>query len=191
MFKFLPGLLLLQLVTAGLFYIGINWSHDPQFIIVLIAFAVIVAVLTTFWFGSIVRDMHHSSHAKLQARHAKDREKIILKAEREKAKVTSKSYQQIEKATKNAHAKANFKVGAAFAAAIAAGGIMIMGQLVTVGMMVLIASGSGLAGYLARAKQDRLPGSKYLSLPKIKPKNIKQTDQAQPGSRKKRLTSSS
>ena len=128
MFKFLPGLLLLQLVTAGLFYIGINWSHNPQLIIVLIAFAVIVAVLTTFWFGSIVRDMHHSSHAKLQARHAKDREKIILKAEREKAKVTSKSYQQIEKATKNAHAKANFKVGAAFAAAIAAGGIMIMGQ---------------------------------------------------------------
>lgn len=173
MFKFLPGILLIQLVTAGLVYIGINWPYDPQLISVLIAFAVILAVLTTFWFGSIVRDLHSSSDAKLHQKHAKEREKILLKAERDKAKVTSKSYQQVEKATKNAHAKANFKVGAAFAIAIGAGGIMLLSQLVTVGMMVLVASGSGLAGYLTRARQDRLPGNTPPPPPKIKQKNIK------------------
>ncbi len=173
MFKFLPGILLIEIFTAGLVVLGINWSHSPQHIIVLVAFAIIVAILCTFWFGSIVANMHHSSHAKLQEKHAKEREKILLRAERDKAKVTSKSYQQIEKATKNAHAKANFKVGAAFAAAVGVGGIMILSQLVTVGMMVLVASGSGLAGYLVRARQDRLSADTSALLPAAKQKNIK------------------
>jgi Flp pilus assembly protein TadB len=174
MFKFLPGILLIQLVTAGLVFIGINWLHEPQLIIVLIAFAIIFAVLTTFWFGSIVSNLHNSAHTKLQAKHAKDREKILLKAERDKAKVTSKSFQQVDKASKNAHAKANFKVGAAVAVAIGAGGIMILSQLFTVGVMILIASGSGLAGYLTRARQERLTRNNQLPLLKVKQADIKQ-----------------
>ncbi|MDX2505750.1 MAG: hypothetical protein QNL62_14915 [Gammaproteobacteria bacterium] len=173
MFKILPGILLIQLVTAGLVFIGIKWLHEPQLIIVLIAFAVIFAVLTTFWFGSIFRNMHNSTQAKLQAKHAKDREKILLKAERDKAKVTSQSYQQVEKATKSAHAKANFKVGAAFAVAFGAGGIMLLSQLITVGMMILVASGSGLAGYLTRARQERLSRNTQLPLSNVKPTGIK------------------
>jgi len=133
-----------------------------------------IAVCTTFWFGSIVNNLHNSTHAKLQAKHAKDRERILLKAERDKAKVTSKSYQQVDKASKNAHAKANFKVGAAVAVAIGAGGIMILSQLFTVGVMILIASGSGLAGYLTRARQERLTSNNQLPPLKVKQADIKQ-----------------
>ena len=174
MFKFLPGILLIQLGTAGLVFIGINWLHEPQLIIVLIAFAIIFAVLTTFWFGSIVSNLHNSTHAKLQAKHAKDRERILLKAERDKAKISSKSFQQVDKASKNAHAKANFKVGAAVAVAVGAGGIMILSQLFTVGVMILIASGSGLAGYLTRVRQERLTSNNQLPLLKVKQADIKQ-----------------
>lgn len=166
MFRFLPGLLLIQLVTVGLVLICLKWSHDSQFVIVAVASGVLAAFLTTFWFGSIVRNIQNSSQAKLKARHAKDREKIIRGAAREKAQAASASYQQIEKATKKANAKANFKVGAYFAVAIGAGGIMILSQLVTVGMMVLVASGSALAGYLIRVRQDRLSRKKQLTLPK-------------------------
>lgn len=166
MFKFLPGILLIQLVTAGLVIICVKWSQEPQLVFVVIAFGLILAVLTTFWFGSITRNVENSTHTKLLAKHAKDRERIIRRAEREKAQVTSKSYQQMEKAAQKAGAKANFKVGAAFAAAVGVGGFMIFSQLVTVGMMVLIASGSGLAGYLVRVRQDRL--SRKNQLPRQK-----------------------
>jgi Flp pilus assembly protein TadB len=187
MFKFLPGILLLQLVTAGLVLICVSWSQEPQLIIVVAAFGFILAVLTTFWFGSIVRNMQNSTQAKLQAKHAQDRERIIRRAEREKAKVTSESYQQIEKAAQKAHAKANFKVGASFAAAIGIGGIMVFSQLVTVGMMVLVASGSGLAGYLVRAKQDRQSRKNKLSIPKVTQAITKQIDEKKPVSEKNKL----
>lgn len=180
MFRLLPGILLIQLVTAGLVYIGVHWSHEPQLIIVLISFALIFAVLVTFWFGSIFRNMHHLTQAKLEAKHAKSRERILLKAERDKAKVASQSYQQVEKATQNAHAKANFKVGAAFAVAIGAGGIMIISQLVTVGMMLLVASGSGLAGYLTRVRHEH-QSNNQLPQPDIKQINSK------PSARKKSI----
>ncbi len=165
----------------------VSWSQEPQFIIITVAFGIILAVLTTFWFGSIVRNVHNSTQTKLQAKHAQDREKIIRRAEREKAKVTSKSHQQIEKAAQKAQAKANFKVGASFAVAIGAAGIMIFSQMVTVGMMVLVASGSGLAGYLIRVRQDRLFWKKKLPPPKVIQATTKQVGAKKPVSRNTKL----
>lgn len=163
MFKFLPGILLIQLVTAGFMFAAMNKSEEPQLVIVIISLSLLVAILAAFWFASIARDMHKTVQTKMQKQHARDREQILVNAEREKADIANKSYQKIEKETKKAHAKANFKVGFAFAAAAGAGGLMIFTQLVTVGMMVLIASGSGLAGYLARARQERLSKSKQIA----------------------------
>ena len=156
MFKFLPGIILVQIITASLVYIAIKWSLETQLLITLVIFSFIIAILITFWFGSIVHQIHHVNQSILQQKHAKERDKILLNAEREKAKITSKNNQQINKNTKSIIAKANFKVGLAVAGAVAIGGIMIMSQLVTVGMMMFVASGSGLAGYLARSKQERL-----------------------------------
>jgi Flp pilus assembly protein TadB len=184
MFKFLPGILLIQLVTAGLVFLGVRWWQDPQFIIVIVAFGIILAILTTFWFGSIVQNMQKSTHAKMQAKHFQDREKIIRRAEREKAKVTSDSYRQREKAALKASAKTNLKMGAALAVAIGTGSLMIFSQLVTVGMMVLIAAGSGLAGYLFRVKQDRLAWKNQLQLPKVLQPAAKQIDAKKPVSAK-------
>ncbi len=173
MFKFLPALFILPIKTARLVDIVLNWPSDPQLIIVLIVFAFIIAILSTFWFASIVSNIHHSSHAKLQEKHAKDREKLLLKAEREKAKISLKNNKQIDQSTKNIIAKANFKVGLAVAAAVGIGGIMIISQLVTIGMMMLVASGSGLAGYLVRARQDRLDHDDNLTIIKLKQKTSK------------------
>ncbi|MGW8193742.1 MAG: hypothetical protein ACWGOX_05695 [Desulforhopalus sp.] len=180
MFRFLPGIVLLQLVTAGLVLISVYWSQDPQFIIVAIGFGLLTAVLTTFWFGSIVRNMHNSAQAKLQAKHAQDRERIIRRAEREKAKVTSDSYQKIEREAQKARTKANVKVGVSFAAAVGVGSVMILSQLVTVGMMVLVASGSGLAGYLFRMRQDRRSRRGHLPHPGSLQTATKQTGRQKP-----------
>lgn len=174
-----------------------SWSKDTQLLIVLGLFALIIAVLAAFWFSSIARDMFQEDHrvllerysqerermllqaerekadiasekSQLQEQHAKEREQILLAAEREKAHFASESYRQLEKEIRKAHSKANLKVAGAFSLAAAAGGLMIFSQLITVGMMVLVASGSGLAGYLARARHERLSRQKNLVSDEIK-----------------------
>ncbi len=193
MLKFLPGILLVQLLAAGLVLIAFNWAHDPQLIVVMVLFAMIIAILAAFWFASIAREAHKNEqtslveqHAfdrerilmvaekekadmaaeksRLQEQHAMEREQIKVQAEQEKAKITQESFRHIEKETRKAHAKANFKVGAAFTAAIGVGGLMVFSQLVTVGLVVLASSGSGLAGYLFRARQDRINQNKQIMI---------------------------
>ncbi|WP_305908975.1 hypothetical protein Q9L42_007970 [Methylomarinum sp. Ch1-1] len=197
MFKFLPGILLIQLVTSVMVVTAINWSEDVQLTAVIVLFCLITGLLAAFWFAYIARDLYKNDlqkmqeqyarereklllnaerekadivaeRSKLQERHARERERILLDAEREKAGIALESYRNLEKEIRKAHGKANLKVGAAFAVAAAAGGVMIFSQLITVGMMVLIASGSGLAGYLARARHERLSRNKRLSADEVR-----------------------
>ena len=41
---------------------------------------------------------------------------------------------------------------------------MIVSQLITVGTMVLVASGSGLSGYILRARQEQISRKKRLAV---------------------------
>ena len=197
MLKFLFGIIVIQLVTAITVMAALNWLQDPQFIAVVVLFSLIMAVLTAFWFVYIGRDLHKNElqkmqeqHAfererillnaerekaciteersKLQEQHARERERILLAAEREKADIALQSYRKQENEIRKAHAKANFKAGVICTVAAAAGGVLIFSQLITVGMMVLIASGSGLAGYMARARHERLSRDKQLPGDEIK-----------------------
>jgi ABC-type multidrug transport system fused ATPase/permease subunit len=171
MFRFLPGIVLIQLITTGLVMATFQWAGNLQLVITIILFAVIVAVLAAFWFAAIARNMHseavarmHDTYndalARLQEDNARKREELLISAEREKAAFLAHSYQRIEKETRRAHAKANFKVGVALTAAAGAGAAMLLTQFVTVGMMILIASGSALSGYLMRARHEQLAGSR-------------------------------
>lgn len=195
MFQFLPGIILIQLVTSGLVLATFNGLQDIQLIAVFISIALLSAILTAFWFSSIARNLFNHEqnymmerHAKdrenilkeaeheksrvmneksqLQSEHAREREKILLDAERDKAETVAKSHQKIEKESRKAHNRANLKVGMSFAVAAGAGGFMIFSQLITVGVMFLVASGSGLSGYLLRARHDRLSRNKQLAMMK-------------------------
>lgn len=197
MFKFLFGIILVQIVSAITVMAVLTWLPDPQFIAVVVLFCLIMAVLTAFWFVYIGRDLHknelqsmqdrHSyererillnaerekaniaaERSKLQEQHARERERILLAAEREKADIALQSYRNQEKEIRKAHARANFKMGVVCTVAAVTGGALIFSQLITVGMMVLVASGSGLAGYLARARHERLSREKRLPGDEIK-----------------------
>ncbi|MGR8980658.1 MAG: hypothetical protein ACU84H_11305 [Gammaproteobacteria bacterium] len=197
MLKFLFGIIVIQLVTAVTVMAALNWLQDPQFIAVVVLFSLIMAVLAAFWFVYIGRDLHKNDlqrmqerhafererillnaekekagitaeRAKLQEQHARERERILLAAEREKADIALRGYRNQEKEIRKAHARANFKAGVICTLMAAAGGALIFSQLITVGMMVLIATGSGLAGYLARARHERLSRDKRLPGEEIK-----------------------
>ena len=195
MLKFLPGILLIQFVTIGLMLMAFNWSQDIQLIIVIIVIGLISAILVSFWFSSVALNFSIDEQAQivekhvhdrekmiketekvktdvmieksqLQDQHAREREKILLDAEREKSSVVEESYKKIEKESRKAHSKANLKVGLAFTAALGVSGVMIFSQLITVGVMFLVASGSGLSGYVLRARHDRLSRNKQLFITK-------------------------
>jgi hypothetical protein len=93
-------------------------------------------------------------------------------------KVHKEAEKKIIKETSRAHAKANFKVGAAFAGLIGVGGLFVMAQMVTAGLLVISASTGALGGYYLRSKRD-----KYKELPIIdvkaienKPKKLEKKD---------------
>jgi membrane protein implicated in regulation of membrane protease activity len=167
MFRFLPGVILVQIITAGLVVIAFQWGGDLQLVVVIVSFAFIVGLLAAFWFSASARDTYsealtrmrdeyNDALARLQEDNARKREDLLISAEREKAAFFAHSVQRIEKETRRAHAKANFKVGVAVTAAAGAGAAMLMTQFVTVGLMILVASGSALSGYLMRAQHERL-----------------------------------
>ena len=95
------------------------------------------------------------SMAKLHVKHAKEREKIQLTAEKEKARVVDKTHKEIRKQERRVGRKANLKVSLAFAGAALAGGVFLIVEFFTLGLLTLSTSIGGLGGYLLRVGQTR------------------------------------
>ncbi len=156
MFKFLPGIVLVQVVTIGLVIAAIKWSDYVQFVLIIGLFALLVSLLTSFWFASLGREMYQDQLADIRENHMLEKEQIIINTEREKAAIVNDSFKLRESEIRSAYAKANFKVGVVITLAMSAGAILIVTQFVTIGLALLVAFGSAFLGYLMRAKQEKL-----------------------------------
>ncbi len=154
MYRYLPGLLLLQLLTAALIWLGRD--TDPQQLLWQAGLPLgVVAIVTALWFGSIGKADAERSMAKLHVKHAKEREKIQLTAEKEKARVLDKTHKEIRKQERRVGRSANIKVSLAFAGAALAGGVFLIVEFFTLGLLTLSTSMGGLGGYLLRVGQTR------------------------------------
>jgi hypothetical protein len=152
MFRFLPGLILLQAATAALVYAALSQPVEGYWI----AFgliALLTNVLTAFWFGAIGKHIKKDAVARTKEVFTKERERLRLQTEKEKSKLIEQSHKRVVRETNRAHAKANFKVGAAFVGALGIGAVMLFTELVTLGLLTLSTGGGALAGYLIRARQ--------------------------------------
>lgn len=153
MIRYLPGLLLVQVATVALVLAALQ-SDNRELWISMAALAVILNLVTALWFGSITSHLKKDAVAKVTEQFSQEREKLRVNAEQQKARLLKKSHDQINKATNRAHARANFKVGAAFTGVIGAGVLMIFTQFMTLGILTLATGGGALAGYLTRLRQD-------------------------------------
>ena len=153
MLKYLPGILIIQAATVAMTLAAIK-SGDQELWLAVCLLALIIGLVTAFWFSSI------ASHAKKDAlAHAKDefykeREKLRVNAERQKTRIIRKSHEEIRKETNRAHARSSFKLGAGFIGIVAAGSLMIFSQLLTLGLLTLALGGGALGGYLVRVRQE-------------------------------------
>ena len=154
MLRFLPGLILLQIITVSLLLLapenlsGMGWLRIGVPL-------VICAILIAFWFGSLAVQMRHDAIARLKEQHAREREDIKVSAERAKHKVTKDAQKQVEKEIRRTSSKANFKVGAAVAAAVGVGGLLILTQFITLGIMLMTTAGGAMGGYMLRYKHEK------------------------------------
>ena len=153
MLRYLPGILLVQVATVALVLAALK-TEDRELWMVMGALAVIINLVTAFWFGSITSHLRKDAVAKVREQFSQEREKLRVTAEQQKTRLLRKSHEQITKATNRAHAKANFKVGAAFTGIIGAGVLMMFTQFMTLGILTLATGGGALAGYLARLRQE-------------------------------------
>ncbi|HIP80036.1 MAG TPA: hypothetical protein EYH07_16450 [Kiloniellaceae bacterium] len=154
MFRFIPGILLIQAITFAFALFrpealqGWGWAGYA-------AVLGSLGILTALWFGAIAAHLRKDEIARLKDQFAQEREKLKVSAERAKTRVVKQAQKEIHRQTRRTSAQANFKVGAAIAAAVGAGGLMILSQFITLGVITLATSGGALAGYLFRVRQER------------------------------------
>jgi len=163
--KFFFGILLAQVATYLLILLSpveLNMTGILRLTVPLVFIALTIA----FWFSAITA--HHSKDS-----FASEREKLRADTERDKERVIKEAQKNITKEATKIHAKANFKVGAAFAGALGVGALFIFAQMLTAGLLALTATGGVMSGYYWRGK--RLAKERLIEVDAIesKPSRIK------------------
>jgi hypothetical protein len=157
MLKFLPGILLLQAITVALVLIApvdfVDWGWRGWLRLAIPV--LIVGLLTAFWFGAVAAHQRKDVISRLQEEHAKERETIRINAERAKAKIVKKAHQETLQAVQRTSTQAKIKVGLAFAGAAAIGGMLLLTQFMTLGLLTLAAASGALGGYMFRIRQEK------------------------------------
>jgi hypothetical protein len=153
--NFLLGILLVQGATGALVMAALSTGEPrPWLLFGLLCLA--LALLAAFWFASILQHGRKEAVTGIKEDFSREREKIRLQAERAKARVMRDSHRQILRDRSRTQTKAGVKVGAAFLATAALGGVMLLGQFITFGLLTLSTAGGALAGYALRTRQDQL-----------------------------------
>lgn len=173
MLKFLPGLLLLELMTVSLVLLAPENLSGWAWLRLIIPLS-IIATLMALWFAALSNQQRKDEIMRLQASHAREREQIKVNAERAKHQVTKEAQQQVQQAIKRTTAQANFKVGFVVAGAASLGGFLLLTQFVSLGILILGTAGGTLGGYLLRLKQEKNAKTAQLNMPTkpLKPRLI-------------------
>jgi hypothetical protein len=152
--KFFAGILLVQAVTAAGLLLALR-SEQPEVWLMLALFAATTGFLAALWFASLASRAAQAAVSKASARLSAERERVRTRAEQEKAKVVVQSHEQIAHERSRAEARANVKVGVAAAAVVGLGGLILLTQFVTLGLLALLSAGGAVGGYLFRVRQEQ------------------------------------
>lgn len=168
--KFLIGILLVQLITALLVTISPINLEDGMSLVRLLLPLFFMALVVAFWFSSLASHLRKDLEHKMKDGFAKEREDLKVKAERAKTRIVKQAQKDIAKEATITHAKANFKVGAAFAGVMGVGALFVFAQMVTAGLLTMTAAGGAIGGYYWRGK--RIEGKRLKELEPIDTKVI-------------------
>ncbi len=152
--RLLSGVLLAQGAAALLTAAAMEGSWRLR--LAALAMGGVVAVVIAFWFSGLLREERLRTRTRLEARFQKKADRLHRRTERQVRKLEAQSRQRLEKEQNRIQARANRKVALAFAGFMAAGGVMLFTQFMTLGLLVISGTGGALAGYLARGRRRAL-----------------------------------
>ena len=139
--KYFLAIILVQVITTTLVILSPS-NLDNTALLRLIIPLLFVALIMAFWLNSLAGHSKKDTVEKMKDSFAKEREDIRVKAER-----------NIAKEAKVTHAKANFKVGAAFAGVLGVGALFVFAQMMTAALLTITAAGGAATGYFYRGKR--------------------------------------
>ncbi len=142
----------MQTATGILVVVALR-TQDREVWLLFLLLALTLCMITAFWFASIITHAKKEAVAQLREGFSREREKIRVRAEREKSKVIEKSHQRIIKDRSRTQAKANTKSAALFTGTLALGGILVFTQFFTFGLLLMSTAGGAFGGYLLRSRQ--------------------------------------
>jgi ElaB/YqjD/DUF883 family membrane-anchored ribosome-binding protein len=155
--KFLIGIVLLQGVTVLLVLTALK-TDLPQTWPLFAALGGTVGVLVALWFTSIADSARHQSLAKAKEVFSREREKIRVRAEQDKAKEVKNTQKAAARSQRVAGLAISPKTGIAIGGAVGVGVAMLLAQFVTLGLLTLTTAGGVVLGYGARMRQERYGG---------------------------------
>jgi len=147
LFKFLIGILLLQVATVLLTYTALK-TDLSQTAWLFSALGVTLGVLVALWFDSVIGSVKEHAMARQQKRHAREREKLRLQAEKDKAKLALQR--------KRSSGGATLKTGMAVGGTVGVGVALMFAQLMTLGLLTISAAGGAALGYGIRSRQEKM-----------------------------------
>jgi Flp pilus assembly protein TadB len=160
--RFLIGILLVQGVTVLVIYIALqtDWRVTwPLFT----ALGAAIGFLAALWFNTIVYAHRSRAVSKITERFSKEREKIRVKAEQQRAKDGRSNERLAAKVRTRPAMGMSLKTGVIVGGTIGLGVTMMVAQFMTLGLITLTAAGGAALGYTVRVRQEKLLTNRRLA----------------------------
>jgi len=155
--KFVIGILLLQGVTVLLVVTAYKTDLDQTWPL-FVALGGAIGTVVALWFSSIADSARHQTLAKAKEVFSKEREKIRVRAEQDKAREVKSTQKAAARSQRVAGLAISPKTGLAIGGAVGLGVAMLMAQFITLGLLTLTTAGGLVLGYGARVRQERYGG---------------------------------
>ncbi len=176
MLRYLPGIVMVQVMTLALFWV--NREASAQDLLLRAGLpALIIALVTALWLSTIGRMAAEQRRAKLIEKHAEERErlnrqiertrsdvlqrasadqaKLLERAHTERERLVEKTHRQLIQRERSISRRANVKVGLAFMTVTGLGVVMLVTELLMLGLLTITTAGGAMGGYMLRWRQNR------------------------------------
>ena len=153
--KYLIGILFVQGVTVLLVVTAYRTDLEKTGVLFLLL-NLAIGALTAFWFTSMAEGVRKQALMRAKEGFAREREKIRVYAEKDKAKEVRNSQRRVDREKRRVQKGGIRKTGLMLGGAAGLGAVMVLTQFVTLGLLTLTTVGGVALGYGLRTRQERL-----------------------------------
>lgn len=176
MLRYLPGIVLVQIVTFTLYFVNQEASLEHLLLRVALP-ALMISAVTALWLSMIGKMDAEQRNSALREEHAAertqlnreieraradamleastDRAQLMERANSERERLVRQTHKQLMKQERGASRRANIKVGLGFMILTGIGTFMLVTQFMMLGVLMISTAAGAMGGYLFRWRQSK------------------------------------